>query len=125
MTFEIRRVNAASAQSHFKVFATMQPLTAGCNFHSLEQQIEAICGSCHLSRSCVERAPDRKSNHEYGGDTCLLFRKLAQLSLGIGVEIVVQLKLSFRNSRHFLKSQHGTCSMEGRGCFRYKLSRFE
>ena len=66
-----------------------ESLTAGCNFHSLEQEIETICRSCRPSRSCVERAPrQRKSKHEYGGDTCLLFRKLTQLPLCLGVEIV-------------------------------------
>lgn len=88
MTLEIRRINATSAQGQFKVFATVKPLTARRNFHSLEQQVEAICCPGCPSGGCVERAPrQRKSEHEDGGDTGVPLRQLTQLALGLGVEL--------------------------------------
>src|ERR1700739_2973976 len=91
MAFEICRIDPPSAQSLFQVVATMESLTAGRDFHSLKQEVKAICCSRRPSRSCVERAPgQRKSDHEYGRDTCFLLRKLTQLALCLRVEIIGQ-----------------------------------
>src|SRR5437016_7660363 len=89
MILEIRGIKSTSAQSLLKVFATMKSLTASCNFHSLKQEIKAIsCPRCP-SRGCVERAPrQRKTEHEYSGDTGVLLRKLTQLPLCFWVEVV-------------------------------------
>ena len=82
MILKIRGINATSAQGLFKVFATVKPLTAGRNFHSMEQQIETICCPYRSSRSCGERAPRQwKSEHENGGDTGVLLHKLTQYKL--------------------------------------------
>src|SRR6266446_5144695 len=92
MILEIRRIHATSLQGLFKVFATVKPLPAGCNFHTLEQQIETICRPGRSSRSCVERAPQQwKPEHENSGDTGVLLRKLTQLSLRFWIEIVAQI----------------------------------
>ena len=91
MILEIRRINATSFEGPFKVLATVKPLPAGCNFHTLEQQIETICRPGRSSRSCVERAPRQgKSEHENSSDTGVLLRKLTQLSLCFWIEIVAQ-----------------------------------
>src|ERR1700757_4254729 len=91
MAFEICRIDPPSAQSLFQVFATMESLTTGRDFHSLKQEVKAICCSRRPPRSCVERAPrQRKSDHEHGRDTCVLLRKLTQLTLCLRVEIVGQ-----------------------------------
>ena len=82
MILEIRGINARSAHALFQVFATVKPLTAGRNFHSMEQQIETICCPYRSSRSCGERAPRQwKSEHENGGDTGVLLHKLTQYKL--------------------------------------------
>jgi hypothetical protein len=41
MAFEICRIDSPSAQSLFQVFATMESLTAGRDFHSLKQEVKA------------------------------------------------------------------------------------
>src|SRR6266404_1699841 len=91
MILEIRRINATSLQGLLKVLATVKPLPAGCNFHSLEQQIETICRPGRSSRSCIEGTPRQwKAEHENGSDTGVLLRKLTQLSLCFWIEIVSQ-----------------------------------
>src|SRR5580704_11895620 len=91
MILKIRGINATSAQGLFKVVATVKSLTAGRNFHSMEQQIETTCCPCCPPWGCVERARRQwKSEHENGGHTRVLLCKLTQLPFCLGVEIVGQ-----------------------------------
>src|ERR1700730_642414 len=91
MILEIRGINSTSTQRLLEVFAMVKSLTAGRNFHALKQQIKTIRRPHRPPRSCVERAArEWKTEHEYGGDTGVLLRKLTQLPLCFGVEIVRQ-----------------------------------
>jgi hypothetical protein len=89
MGFEICRINSPFAQSVFEVFAPMKSLTAGGDLHSLEQQVEAAGRAGRSARCAVKGTPgERKTKHEYGGDTGFAFGQLTQLAFRLGIKVI-------------------------------------
>ena len=70
----------------------MQPLPTRRDLQAVEQQVET-CRVRVGQRVRIERTRrERKSQHEHRCDTVRLFRQPAELTLGIGVEVIDEVR---------------------------------
>src|SRR5882757_4099243 len=102
MALEARRVNRPGAQSRFQILAEMEPLSAGCDFKTLEQEIETA-GRTGRSPWSRIKGPGRQREAEdkYRGNAGLSHGSFAKLPLRLGIQVVFQVSASKLGAQHF------------------------
>src|SRR6266852_5848663 len=95
VALEIGRVDGPGAQGRLQIRAEMQPLPAGCDLQSLEQEIETAGRTARSPRSRVKRpSRQREAEHKHSRNPGLSRGSFAKLALGLRIKIVFQVSAS-------------------------------
>ena len=82
------RLQAARPQRIFEVLAPVKPLSTRRNLEPVEEQVETGCAPRRERVRIEGTGGERESEDEHGRDPLFTLGELAELTLGIGVEVV-------------------------------------